>query len=133
MLKTSEFILNFVLNSCWQIVAIATVAALASRLLKNGPARYRHALWVFALAASLIVPLLTTTRLVPTWISTFQVVAPRPVPSVVAPGNNDAQPDVTPDHIGTRRTTTMAAAPRSILLLTLGYALLIFVRAIRLT
>ena len=44
MLRTSEFILNFVLNSCWQIAVIVALAALASRLLKNGPARYRHTL-----------------------------------------------------------------------------------------
>jgi hypothetical protein len=55
MLRTSEFILNFVLNSCWQIAALVAVAALASWLLRNGPARYRHVLWVVALAASLIV------------------------------------------------------------------------------
>ena len=52
MLRTSEFILNFVLNSCWQIAAIFALAALASLLLKNGPARYRHALWVVALMVS---------------------------------------------------------------------------------
>src|SRR5829696_8951362 len=111
MLRTSEFILNFVLNSCWQIAAIIAVAALASRLLRNGPARYRHVLWVFALAMSLVVPFLTATRYVPTWISRVQVTTE---PSPVAPRqvtNSGPQEDLTVDHIGTRRTTTVTATP----------------------
>ena len=76
MHATSELILNFVLNACWQIAAIFAVAALGSWLLKNGPARYRHTLWVVALVACLVVPLLTATRFVPEWVSSVQVVAP---------------------------------------------------------
>ena len=132
MLRTSEFILNFVLNSCWQIAAIIAVAALASRLLKNGPARYRHALWVFALAVSLVVPLLTATRYVPAWVSSVQVPA---LPSAVAPArSNNISPDVElgVDHIGIKRTTSVTAAPRIVLFLTLGYALFILARTIRL-
>ena len=72
MLRTSEFILNFVLNSCWQIAVIVALTALASRLLKNGPARYRHTLWVFALVVSLVVPLLTATRYIPAWLSSVE-------------------------------------------------------------
>jgi hypothetical protein len=74
MLRISEFILNFVLNSAWQVPAIFVIAALASWLLRNGPARYRHTLWVIALVVSLVVPLLTATRVVPDWVSSFQVV-----------------------------------------------------------
>lgn len=132
MLKTSEFILNFVLNSCWQIAAIIAVAALASRLLKNGPARYRHALWVFALVVSLIAPLLTATRYVTAWISSAQI---QSVPSAVAPGrsnNSDPEVDSNVDHIGTPRTTKVTATPRSILFLTAAYVLLVFGRGIRL-
>src|SRR5262245_13587862 len=107
MLRVSEFILNFVLNSCWQIAAIVAVAFLASCLLRNGPVRYRHALWVVALVASLVVPLLTATRFVPAWIQT--------VPNAVAPGgatNNSPQEDLNVDHIGTRRTATVTTTPR---------------------
>ena len=71
----SELILNFVLNACWQIAAIFAVAALGAWVLKNGPARYRHTLWVVALVACFIVPLLTATRFVPAWVSRVQVVA----------------------------------------------------------
>lgn len=137
MLRTSEFVLNFVLNSGWQIAVIATIALLASRLLKNGPARYRHALWVFALGMSLFVPLLTATRLVPSWISSFQVVAHRTEPSAVARGpasNVGSTVDSNVDRIATnRRMTTITTTPRSLLFLTLGYALFILARAIRLT
>src|ERR1043165_3326319 len=62
MLTISEFILNFVVESAWQVTVMLAIAALASRALKSGPARYRHVLWVVALAACLIVPLLTPTR-----------------------------------------------------------------------
>jgi|SRR5215213_237766 len=135
MLRTSELILNFVLNSCWQIAAIVGVAALASRLLKNGPARYRHTLWIFALSVCLIVPLLTTTRFISTWISSFQVVALRTVPSAVAPGpanNTGPREDLRVDHIGTRRTTTVTTTRRIVLFLALSYALFILLRAVRL-
>src|ERR1044072_4922303 len=128
MLRTSEFILNIVLNSCWQIAAIAAVAALASWLLRNGPARYRHVLWVVALVTSLIVPLLTTTRIVPTWIAQTE-------PSAVAPGpvnSSDPQEDLNVDHIGTRRTRTVTTTPRIVLFLAFAYALFILVRATRL-
>lgn len=134
MLSTSEFILNFVLNSSWQIAAILAVAALASRLLKSGPARFRHALWVFALAVSLVVPLLTATHYVPSWISRAQVTTE---PGVVAPGranNVGSTVDPSVDRIGTRRrTTTITPTPRSVLIVSFAYAVFILVRAIRLT
>ena len=62
MASVSEFVMNYVVNATWQIVAIAAVAALGSLLLKSGPARYRHLLWLAALAACLVVPLLTATH-----------------------------------------------------------------------
>ena len=130
MLRTSEFILNFVLNSCWQIAAIVIVAAFAAWLLRNGPSRYRHVLWVVALVTSLIVPLLTATRFVPAWIASAQT-----EPSAVAPGRittSGPQDYTNVDHIGTRRTTTVTTTPRIVLFLILAYALFIFVRAIRL-
>jgi HEAT repeat protein/beta-lactamase regulating signal transducer with metallopeptidase domain len=127
MLRTSEFILNFVLNSCWQIAAIVIVTASASWILRNGPARYRHVLWIVALVTSLIVPLLTATHIVPTWNSTE--------PSAVAPGqvnNSGPQEDLNVDHIGTQRTTKVTTTPRIVIFLALAYALFILVRAIRL-
>jgi len=54
MLRISEFILNLVLNSAWQVTVIFVIAAFASWLLRNGPARYRHTLWLIALVGSLV-------------------------------------------------------------------------------
>lgn len=129
MLRISEFILSFVLNSAWQVTAIFVVAALASWLLRNGPARYRHTLWMIALVASLVVPVLTTTRVVPDWIvsspAKFDAVAP-----IVSQGSSES--DVTVDHTSSRRRATLTTTPRSVRLLALGYALFIVFRALRL-
>lgn len=53
---SADFI-TFFLNALWQIPLIAAVAALACRLMRNSPAGHRHAVWVAALAASLLLPL----------------------------------------------------------------------------
>src|SRR5215208_2715213 len=135
MLRISEFILNFVLNSLWQSVVICAVAAIASRFLKNGPARYRHTLWVAALGACLVAPLLPTTR----WVSSLQAIAPQvPLPVIVELKNaspvmsQDKKEDVTVDHLGPRRSQPINTSTRTALFLTLAYALFIFGRAVRL-
>ena len=137
MLRISEFILNFVLNSVWQVAAIFVVAALASWLLRNGPARYRHVLWMIALVACLVVPLLTATRVVPEWISSFQVVASSPNPvkldnvaPVVSQSSSESDPAV--DHVSRRRSTTVTTTPRSVLFLALGLCAFHLRRALRL-
>ena len=48
--------LTFLLNALWQVAAVAAAAALGDRLLRRGPARYRHALWLGATLASLLLP-----------------------------------------------------------------------------
>jgi HEAT repeat protein/beta-lactamase regulating signal transducer with metallopeptidase domain len=137
MLRISEFILKFVLNSAWQVAAIFAVAALASWLLRNGPARYRHTLWVTALVACLVAPLLTTTRFVPEWISSFHVVSSTESPAQlenVRPNASESRSKS--DHTVVRSIsncrTTVVSTPRSILLFAFGYALYIFVRILRL-
>lgn len=139
MIRASEFILSFVLNSCWQMAGIFAVAAVGSWLLKNGPARYRHALWVVALAACLLAPLLTATRFVPAWVSSLEVVTPKtqlPRAQNFEPSIPTAIPqateDLAVDHIGTRRAKPIATTTETALLLTLAYALFICGRAIRL-
>lgn len=47
-------VLTFLVNALWQIPAILAVAALGAWLLRRGPARSRHSLWVGALAASVL-------------------------------------------------------------------------------
>ena len=134
MQRTSEFILNFVLNSAWQIPAIFAVTTLVSWLLKNGPARYRHTLWIVALAASLFVPLLTATRFIPAWVSSFHVatpLAPQPKPvTSVTTTHNESAPTV--DRVGNQRRKTVTTTPRIALFLALAYALFIVAGAIRL-
>ena len=53
----SRSLLTFLLNSLWQIPLAAAVAALVCRLMRHGPASHRHAVWVAALAAAMLLPL----------------------------------------------------------------------------
>ena len=131
MLRTSELILNFVLNSCWQIAAVFAVAWVGSRLLKSGPARYRHALWVVALVACFVVPLLTTTRFVPDWISRFRVI-PKAENTIPAVTTQEITDDQTIDHLTTRRTKPISTTTRTALFFTLAYGLFILGRSVRL-
>ena len=48
--------LTFLLNALWQVAAVVLAAALGDRLLRRGPARYRHALWLGATLACLLLP-----------------------------------------------------------------------------
>src|ERR1035438_865305 len=52
----SRSLLTFLLNSLWQIPLAALVAALACRMLRRGPASHRHAVWVAALIAAVLLP-----------------------------------------------------------------------------
>lgn len=61
----NEFILNFLVNSAWQITAICVLAAVGTYLLKNCSAHYRHIVWVTALFLCLSAPLITATQIVP--------------------------------------------------------------------
>ena len=130
MLRISEFILNFVLNSVWQVTAIFLIAAIASWLLRNGPARYRHTLWTIALFASLVVPLLTVTRVVPDWVSSLQVVA-SPATPVTVQGHDNSEFNPTVDHVS-RRSTIVTTTSRNISYLVLVYMVFILIRALRL-
>ena len=135
MLRTSEVILNFILNSVWQIPTIFAIATLGSWSLKNCPARYRHTLGVVALAAFLIVPLITASRVVPAWVSSLRLTTPStrvtsvPATSVVTSTTSDA---LAVDHIGPSRTKTVTASRRSVVILVLAYVLFIVARAVRL-
>lgn len=52
----NEFALTFLLNATWQIAIVALVACACARLLRDAPARYRHALWVSALVLGIALP-----------------------------------------------------------------------------
>lgn len=52
----NEFALTFLLNAAWQFTVVALAAAACARLLRDAPARYRHALWVAALVLGVALP-----------------------------------------------------------------------------
>ena len=53
----SRTLLTFMLNALWQVPLAAAVAALGGWIMRRGPAWHRHALWVAALFAALLLPL----------------------------------------------------------------------------
>src|SRR5260370_41738346 len=53
----SHYLLTFLLNSVWQIPLIAIVAAVVCRLMRQGPASHRHAIWVATLLMAGLLPL----------------------------------------------------------------------------
>ncbi|MBO0862581.1 MAG: M56 family metallopeptidase [Chloracidobacterium sp.] len=53
----SRFTMVFLINALWQTVIVALSASFCDRLMRNAPARYRHRLWVIALALCLLLPL----------------------------------------------------------------------------
>ena len=61
----SRSLLTFLLNSLWQIPLAAAVAWLACRLLRNAPAAHRHAVWVAALAAAILLPAASIRKATP--------------------------------------------------------------------
>ncbi|HWN42524.1 MAG TPA: M56 family metallopeptidase, partial [Thermoanaerobaculia bacterium] len=48
--------LTFLLNALWQVPVVVLAASLGERLLRRGPARLRHALWLAALASCVLLP-----------------------------------------------------------------------------
>lgn len=60
----SRTLLDFLLNSVWQIAMVAAAAVAAERLARRGPAHYRHWVWVMALALSVFLPIGTAVRAV---------------------------------------------------------------------
>lgn len=129
MTSVSEFILSYVVNACWQIAAIAVVAAAGSYLLRNAPARYLHVLWLAALGLCVAVPLLTATHTGPTNQSLPHASVSDPQISL---GRVDTEPDIPVSYLTKRRTQAVNANPDIVLWLTLAYALFIAWRAIRL-
>jgi len=87
----SRSLLTFLLNSLWQIPLAAAVAALAGRFMRNGPAGHRHAVWVAALAAAILLPLASVRQseaaLTPSFDASLvaqNIAAARPAPHTPA-------------------------------------------------
>jgi HEAT repeat protein/beta-lactamase regulating signal transducer with metallopeptidase domain len=137
MIRISELILNCVLNSSWQILAIAAVAAAGSFLLKDAPARCRHTLWIAALLLSVVVPVLSSTRLISSVIpdvqltesKTNELAPPAMVGAPVVTGR--LAEDLTVDHLQRSRRPRVNTTPRNILLLAAIYILFLSYRVVR--
>src|SRR5690349_15419710 len=62
MTLSSQLLLTFLLNACWQILLITTFASLGSWLLRNSFARYRHCVWATAICVAFFVPAFTSSQ-----------------------------------------------------------------------
>jgi beta-lactamase regulating signal transducer with metallopeptidase domain len=62
MRLSSQLLLTFLLNACWQIALMTALASLGSWLLRNSFARYRHWVWATALCLAFLVPAFTSLR-----------------------------------------------------------------------
>ena len=60
MKVTGELVLSFLLNASWQVMLIGAAALLGDLMLRRTAVKYRHLLWVAALALSLLLPLATS-------------------------------------------------------------------------
>ena len=104
----SRYLLTFLFNSLWQISVIACVAALACRLMRNGPASHRHAVWVAALLLAFVMPLASIRSVERTAGSGFKA----PVaPQLSASSASSAIPAVSAD-LSRRRRATPSLMPR---------------------
>ena len=113
---SSQLLLTFLLNACWQILLIAALASLGSWLLRNSTARYQHWLWVSALCLAFLVPALTSSQ------TLFDTVTPTisAVPFVtegISPFSQEAVPNLS--------GTTTALPSKFLLNPTLGLSLLV--------
>jgi TonB family protein len=77
----AQLVLTFLLNASWQIALIAAFATACDWLLRGTSARYRHGLWVAALGMALVLPMLTSARLIKTRLSA----TPQPIETAPAP------------------------------------------------
>ena len=125
----SRSLLTFLLNSLWQVPVAVAVAALACRCMRRVPASHRHAVWVAALAASVLLPL-----------ASMRTAPSTPGPQFAAsftdaaPSNSAAREAVQPQHtqapVPVSRTVSVAASTATLLLG--GYFLFVFYRICRL-
>jgi bla regulator protein blaR1 len=121
----SRSLLTFVLNSLWQIPLAAAVAALACRFMRNGPAGHRHAVWVAALAAGILLPTLSIRRAEPTATLQFSPsLAMHDAAGATAAPLRPVAPVPSPAPVS--RTVSFASTTAAVLLT--GYLLFVLLR-----
>lgn len=126
----SRTLLTFLLNSLWQILLIGAVAALASRLMRQGPASHRHAVWAAALFASVLLPLASVRNSDPIAAPAFD---PHLYSAIAVPGPAAqlAQPlRAVPLPAPARRNRTIPLAYATAVALLAAYALFLLARII---
>jgi TonB family protein len=125
----SRALLTFLLNSLWQVPVAVAVAALACRCMRHVPAGHRHAVWVAALAASVLLPVASMRTAPPTPAPHFAASLVDAAPSNSA-AREAAQPPHTPAPVPVSRTVSLAATTATLLLA--GYFLFVLYRLCRL-
>lgn len=144
MVGINEFALTFLLNAAWQITVVVLVASACACLLRNAPARYRHALWVSALVLGISLPAwsqynfsgASTEALSSSHATTILSASDTPAALPAAPGqtkNSNAQSDqsesVFPfETLLHRRSQTLPGMPRAMFAIVLVYALFLLYR-----
>ena len=86
MRNSSQLLLTFLLNACWQIALVAALASFSSWLLRNSAARFRHWIWVAALLLSLGIPVTTS----------WQILTPANLTATAFQTNTSKQPEIQP-------------------------------------
>ena len=86
MRNSSQLLLTFLLNACWQIALVAALASFSSWLLRNSAARFRHWIWVAALLLSLGIPVTTS----------WQILTPANLTATAFQTNTTEQPEIQP-------------------------------------
>ena len=136
--ESAEFVLNYVVNAAWQIIAITIVAALGAFLVRNAPARYRHVLWLAALVLCVVVPLLSMTPATPASPATSAISAKKSVfisaqpQAPIASAPLSSEPDPSLPQLTKRRTRVVNSTSFTALSLAFVYALFLAWRGIRL-
>ena len=128
MNSVSEFILNFLVNSTWQIPIVCGLAVLGTYLLRNSSAQYRHIVWVSALLFCLIAPVVTATEIVPAL----------PMKSGFNDGRalvtttNNTDEELIPDHTRRRESQIVVeATPRNMQVIAAAYLVFLGLCAVR--
>jgi beta-lactamase regulating signal transducer with metallopeptidase domain/predicted transcriptional regulator len=125
MRNSSQLLLTFLLNACWQIALVAALASFSSWLLRNSAARYRHWIWVAALLLSLGIPVTTSWQiLTPLTATAFQTNTTeqpeiQPLVSVNTAGAESRNLSVSTEAFLLNRTT-------AIVLLSIYFAIVLF-------
>src|SRR4029077_14353718 len=86
MRNSSQLLLTFLLNACWQIALVATLASFSSWLLRNSAARFRHWISVAALLLSLGIPV----------TSSWQILTPAHLTATAFQTNTTEQSEIQP-------------------------------------